>query len=199
MGLLRSRVDTHGDEYRANRRAMSELLDEVTSLQQQVLLGGGEKYLERHKQRGKLTARERIDLVLDRDAAFLELSTLAGYGTTDPLGAGTVTGIGVIEGTECVVTANDPTVRGGSSSPSTVQKGLRALEISGRTGCPRASHGVGRRRPAAPVGDLRAGGRGLQEPHPAVEGGHPDDRRSVFGSSTAGGAYIPGMSDYTSW
>ena len=176
---------------------MGALLEEVTALQRQVLGGGGKKYLERHRQRGKLTARERIDLLVDRDSAFLELSTLAGYGTTDPLGAGTVTGIGVIEGTECVVTANDPTVRGGSSSPSTVIKGLRALEISRANRLPyvHLTESAGADLPRQSE-IFVPGGQTFRNLTRLSKEGVPTVG-VVFGSSTAGGAYMPGMSDHT--
>ncbi|MGZ4740508.1 MAG: carboxyl transferase domain-containing protein, partial [Ilumatobacteraceae bacterium] len=87
--------------------------------------GGGVKYVERHRQRDKLLARERVEALLDIESPFLELSPLAAWGTEFPVGAGTVTGIGVIEGTECLIMANDPTVRGGASNPITMRKSLR--------------------------------------------------------------------------
>jgi acyl-CoA carboxylase subunit beta len=127
---LTSHVDVRGDEFAANRAAMEALLDEVRSAQDTVVAGGGQKYVDRHRARDKLMVRERIELLLDRDSPFLELSPLAGWGTNDPLGGGTVVGIGVVSGTECLVSGNDPTVRGGSSSPTTVAKGLRAHQIA---------------------------------------------------------------------
>src|SRR4051794_41405285 len=92
--------------------------------------GGGLKYVERHRQRGKLLARERVEALLDLESPFLELSPLAAWGTDFPVGAGLVTGIGVVEGTECLIMANDPTVRGGTTNPMTMRKSLRAYEIA---------------------------------------------------------------------
>src|SRR6185436_9336063 len=94
-----------------------------------ALAGGGPKYVERHHKRGKLLARERVELLIDEDSPFLELSPLAAWGTDFPVGASVVTGIGRIEGVECVIVANDPTVRGGASNPYTLRKSLRALDI----------------------------------------------------------------------
>src|SRR5512138_2217002 len=105
-------VDPRADAHLANRRAMLELLDRIAEAHEQVQGGGGERYVARHRERGRLLVRERIDLLLDPGSPFLELSPLAGWGTEDPLGGGIVTGLGVIEGVECVVSANDPTVRG---------------------------------------------------------------------------------------
>ena len=99
-----------------NRTTMLERLAELEAEHEKALAGGGPKYVDRHRSRGKLTARERVELLLDQDCPFLELSPLAAWGSDDPVGASLVTGIGVIEGTECVITANDPTVRGDGRS-----------------------------------------------------------------------------------
>ncbi|NUR90370.1 MAG: acyl-CoA carboxylase subunit beta, partial [Nonomuraea sp.] len=112
------------------REAMLARLAELDAEHAKAVAGGGEKYVERHRRRGKLLARERIELLIDPDSPFLELSPLAGWGSEFPVGASVVTGIGVIEGVECVVTANDPTVRGGASNPWTLRKTLRAAEIA---------------------------------------------------------------------
>ena len=125
--MLHSIVDARGEEFKANVSARA-LLADIGAAYEQVLGGGGQKYVERHRARGKLMALVGIELLLDRDSPFL--SPLAGYGNVEPLGGGTVMGIGVVRGTECLVSANDPTVRGGSSSPTTVAKGLRAHEIA---------------------------------------------------------------------
>ena len=97
---------------------------------------GGERNIERHHRRGKLTARERIELLIDPDAPFLELSTLAAWGTDFAVGASIVTGIGVVEGVECMIIANDPTVKGGSTNPSTLRKSQRAAQIADECGLP---------------------------------------------------------------
>src|SRR5262245_41854401 len=197
MGVLRSRLDVRSEEYLRNRAAMQAQLEEVVALQRQVLLGGGEQYVKRHRERGKLLPRERIDLLLDEDAPFLELSPLAGWGTDDPLGGGLVSGIGVVESTECLILANDPTVRGGSQGPISVAKALRAMEISQRNRLPlinlTESGGADLPKQAqifVPVGAIFRHLTQLSRDNiPTIT--------LVFGSSTAGGAYMPGMSDYT--
>ena len=135
--VLRSRVDTRSETYAENRAAMLDALAEVDRLKRQVVAGGGSgdpdksaRTVARHRGRGKLLPRERFSLLVDADSPFLELSPLAGWGTDDPLGGGVVTGIGRVSGTECVVVANDPTVKGGSQGPTAVQKGLRAMEVA---------------------------------------------------------------------
>jgi len=110
MQVLPSRVDLRSEEYASNRAAMLAALDELSGLHQRAVAGGGERAVAKLRSRGKLLPRERIGLLLDRDSPFLELSALAGHGSDEPLGAGIVSGIGVICGTECVVIANDPTV-----------------------------------------------------------------------------------------
>jgi 3-methylcrotonyl-CoA carboxylase beta subunit len=120
------------DAFEQRRARMEELVAELRERTAQVARGGGEKALEKHRSRGKLTARERVDSLLDPDTAFLELSALAAWELYDGQapGAGIVTGIGVIEGQECVLVANDATVKGGTYFPITVKKHLRAQEIA---------------------------------------------------------------------
>jgi acetyl-CoA carboxylase carboxyltransferase component len=162
-----------------------------------AVAGGGEKYVERHHARGKLLPRERIELLVDEGSAFLELSPLAGWGSDFTVGASVVTGIGVIEGVECMITANDPTVKGGASNPWTVKKIFRASQIAEENGLPT-------------VALVESGGADLPtQKEIFIPGGKlfRDITRSsaakqptvalVFGNSTAGGAYVPGMSDYT--
>src|SRR5262247_600934 len=119
MDVLRSRIDTGSESFRKNRQDMLALLAEVEAQLALARAGGGERSVARHRERGKLLIRERIELLLDRDAPFLELSPLAGWGTEYPLGGSVVTGIGVVSGVECVLSANDPTVRGGAANPYT--------------------------------------------------------------------------------
>jgi acyl-CoA carboxylase subunit beta len=180
-----------------NRTAMLEKLADLDSEHAKAVAGGGEKYAERHRARGKLLPRERIELLVDEGSAFLELSPLAGWGSDFTVGASVVTGIGVVEGVECVITANDPTVKGGASNPWTVKKLFRAAQIAEENGLPTISlvESGGADLPTQkeifiPGGRLfrdltRASAR--KEPTIAL----------VFGNSTAGGAYVPGMSDYT--
>ncbi|PZS25419.1 MAG: acetyl-CoA carboxylase carboxyltransferase subunit [Pseudonocardiales bacterium] len=171
-------------------------LRDLDAEQAKAVAGGGEKYVTRHHARGKLLARERIELLLDPGAPFLELSTLAAWGSDFPVGASVVTGIGVVNGVECVINASDPTVRGGASNPWTLRKTLRAGEIA-----------LQNRLPV--IGMVESGGADLPtQKEIFIPGGQifrDLTRKSaagiptialVFGNSTAGGAYIPGMSDY---
>jgi acetyl-CoA carboxylase carboxyltransferase component len=197
MGVLTTSVDPHGSAYRENRAAMLRHLDELAEALHNAQAGGGEKYVARHHARGKLLPRERIELLLDRDAPFLELCPVAGWGTDHPVGAGVVVGIGVVEGVECLVVANDPTVRGGAVNPSALAKTRRGGEIA-----------LANRLPM--INLVESGGADL--PNQAeifIPGGRifRDLTRLsaariptvsvVFGNATAGGAYVPGMSDHT--
>lgn len=110
--------------------AMTAKLAEIDGELAKALAGGGPKYVDRHHARGKLTARERIELLVDPDSPFLELCPLAAYGSDFQVGASLVTGIGVVEGVECLLVANDPTVKGGTSNPWTLKKILRANQVA---------------------------------------------------------------------
>jgi acetyl-CoA carboxylase carboxyltransferase component len=136
MSVLASRLDRASATYRANRAANVELLAEMDRQLAQARAGGGQKYVDRHRARGKLLARERVELLLDQDAPFLELSPLAAWGTDFHVGASVVTGIGTVAGVECVIVANDPTVRGGATNPFSLRKTLRAMEIAERNRLP---------------------------------------------------------------
>jgi Acetyl-CoA carboxylase, carboxyltransferase component (subunits alpha and beta) len=105
-------------------------LEEFEQLLERARQGGGDKYIQRHRDRGKLLVRERIELLIDADSPFLELSTLAGWGSDKPLGANVVTGIGVVNGVECVILANDPTSQAGSLNRYSLRKTLRAQDIA---------------------------------------------------------------------
>src|SRR5436190_7528977 len=132
MAVLSSQVARESDEFARRHELMEGLVAELRERTAQIARGGGDKATERHRSRGKLTARERIDRLLDPDPAFLELSALAAWEMYDGQApsAGIVTGIGVVEGQECVLVANDATVKGGSYFPVTVKKHLRAQEIA---------------------------------------------------------------------
>lgn len=196
MTVLANQLDRRDEAYQANRDRLLELLAEHDRQLALVNQGGGDKYIARHRQRGKLLCRERVELLVDAASPLLELSPLAAWGTDFPVGAGVFTGIGVVEGVECVIVANDPTVRGGTSTTATVNKTLRAMEISRENRLPL-------------IYLVESGGADL--PHQAeifVPGGQSfrDLTRLssqgvptialVFGNSTAGGAYVPGMCDY---
>jgi acetyl-CoA carboxylase carboxyltransferase component len=172
-------------------------LEDLEAEHAKAVAGGGPSYAERHRRRGKLLVRERIELLLDEGSAFLELSPLAGWGSDFAVGASIVTGIGVIEGVECMVVANDPTVKGGASNPWTLKKSFRAAQIAAENGLPT-------------INLVESGGADLPtQKEIFIPGGRvfrditraSAERRPtialVFGNSTAGGAYVPGMSDYT--
>jgi acetyl-CoA carboxylase carboxyltransferase component len=175
---------------------MLELLADHEAELEKARAGGGPRYQERHRQRGKLLARERIELLLDLGSPFLELSPLAAWGSDFQVGASMVTGIGTVSGVECVIIAHDPTVRGGTMNPYTLKKNLRALEIA--------------RINRLPVVNLvESGGADLPTQAdlfvPAGQIFHDLTELSalgiptvalVFGNSTAGGAYVPGMCDH---
>src|SRR5262245_56924966 len=121
-------------EVSPNREAMLAKLADLAAEHAKAVAGGGPKYVERHHARGKLLPRERIELLIDPGSAFLELSPLAGWGSDFSVGASIVTGIGVVEGVECLITANDPTVKGGASNPWTVKKLFRASPFAAEKG-----------------------------------------------------------------
>ncbi|QSE93610.1 acyl-CoA carboxylase subunit beta [Rhodococcus pseudokoreensis] len=196
MTTLKSALDTGSEEYAAAARTMTEKLAEIETEHAKALAGGGEKYTERHKKRGKLLARERIELLLDPDSPFLELCPLAAWGSDFPVGASTVVGIGVVEGVECLIVANDPTVRGGTSNPWTLRKGFRANDIARQNRLPVISlvESGGADLPTQKEVFI-PGGRMFRDLTQLSAAGIPTIAL-VFGNSTAGGAYIPGMSDH---
>jgi acetyl-CoA carboxylase carboxyltransferase component len=175
---------------------MLERLAEIDGLLAQARAGGGAKYVERHRARGKMLPRERIDLLLDRDAPFLELSPLAAWGTDYPIGASIVTGIGVVSGVECVIVANDPTVRGGASNPYTLDRTLRAMDVALKNRLPLVSlvESAGADLGAQAQIFMRGGAIFRNSTRLSAEG--IPTVALVFGNSTAGGAYIPGMCDH---
>ena len=201
MALLETAV-RRDDMFEHRRELMEALVAELRERTMQVALGGGEKATERHRSRGKLTARERIDRLVDPGGAFLELNALAAYDLYDGQApsAGIVTGVGVVEGRECVIVANDATVKGGSYFPLTVKKHLRAQAVAAQN-----------RLPCLYLVD--SGGAFL----PLQDDVFPDRDHfgriffnqaqmsargiaqiaAVMGSCTAGGAYVPAMSDET--
>ncbi|TMR32209.1 acyl-CoA carboxylase subunit beta [Actinomadura geliboluensis] len=189
-------MDARSPEYRERRAAMLDKLAALDAEHAKALEGGGEKYVARHRKRGKLLVRERIELLLDPDSPFLELSPLAAWGSDFPVGASVVTGIGVVEGVECVIVANDPTVRGGSSNPWTVKKSFRASDIALENRLPVINlvESGGADLPTQKEIFI-PGGRMFRDLTRLSAAGIPTIAL-VFGNSTAGGAYIPGMCDY---
>jgi len=196
MTALRSVLDEGSVTYQANREAMLAKLAEIAAEQAKALAGGGPKYTDRHRARGKLLARERIELLLDAGSPFLELSPLAAWGTEFAVGGSVVTGIGVVEGTECLISASDPTVRGGTSNPWTVRKSFRAHDIAVANRLPLISliESGGADLPTQKE-IFVPGGRTFRDLTRLSAAGIPTVTL-VFGNSTAGGAYVPGMSDH---
>src|SRR5690349_9811504 len=181
---------------------MAQLVAELRERTAQVAQGGGERALARHRDRGKLTARERIDRLIDPDSAFLELNALAAWGLYDgeAPSAGIVTGIGIVEGRECVIVANDATVKGGSYYPLTVKKHLRAQEVAAQNDLPCLylvdSGGAYLPLQAEVFPDRDHFGRIFFNQAQMSARGIPQVA-VVMGSCTAGGAYVPAMSDET--
>jgi acetyl-CoA carboxylase carboxyltransferase component len=196
MKVLVSTHDVASEVSRANRTGNRAHLDELDRQQAAAVAGGGERYVQRHRSRGRLLARERIELLLDRDAPFLELASVAAWGTEYAVGASVVTGIGVISGVECMVVAHDPTVRGGASNPFTWKKVLRAMTIARENRLPTINlveSGGGDLERQAEL--FVPAGRLFHELSALSAAGVPTIAL-VFGNSTAGGAYVPGMCDY---
>ncbi len=205
MSVLRSRLDLDSPDARANHAAMAVLVEELRNRQEAVAgrgAGGDDRSIARHRERAKLPVRERIDRLLDPGSAFLELSPLAANGLYDDEApsAGIVTGIGRVEGTTCVVVANDATVKGGTYYPMTVKKHLRAQEIAleNRLPCIYLVDSGGAFLPlqAEVFPDRDHFGRIFYNQARMSALGIPQVAL-VMGSCTAGGAYVPAMSDET--
>jgi acyl-CoA carboxylase subunit beta len=196
MTTLKSTVDSKSADHAANREAMLDKLAEIDAEHAKAVAGGGEKYVERHRKRGKLLVRERIELLLDPDSPFLELSPLAAWGSDYTVGASVVTGIGVVEGVECLISGSDPTVKGGASNPWSTKKSFRAADIAAQNRLPVINlvESGGADLPTQKEIFI-PGGRIFRDLTRASAAGCPTVAL-VFGNSTAGGAYLPGMSDH---
>ena len=202
MAILHTQINTRSPEFAANSAAMLAQVDELRALLARVHEGGGAKAQQRHTSRGKLLPRERINRLLDPGSPFLEIGQLAAhevYGEDVPA-AGVIAGIGRVEGVECMIVANDATVKGGSYYPLTVKKHLRAQAIarenrlpciylvdSGGANLPRQDEVFPDREHFGRIFFNQANMSALGIPQIAV----------VMGSCTAGGAYVPAMSDET--
>jgi 3-methylcrotonyl-CoA carboxylase beta subunit len=202
MPTLRSHVNPGSEEFRANADANQALIAELNAQIERVRQGGGERARERHLARGKLLPRERVDHLLDPGAPFLELSPMAAHDLYDgeAPGAGIITGVGRVSGRECVIVANDATVKGGTYYPITVKKHLRAQEValhnrlpciylvdSGGAFLPRQDEVFPDREHFGRIFFNQANMSAAEIPQIAA----------VLGSCTAGGAYVPAMSDET--
>jgi acetyl-CoA carboxylase carboxyltransferase component len=205
--VIPTALDTRSEQYRTNREQVQAMLDEIDGLLDQAAAGGGPKAFARLAERGKLPVRERISWALDPDSPFLEISPLAAYDSDYTIGGGSVVGIGVIAGIECVIFAFDPSVLGGAMTPFVIKKWMRALEIARDNRIPYVSF------VESAGADLRKGDSESGKRAPAGGDHFAESGRFfyemielsklriptvcvVFGSSTAGGAYQPGTSDY---
>jgi 3-methylcrotonyl-CoA carboxylase beta subunit len=202
MSILRSHANPGSEEFRANLAANEALVDDLNAQLERVRGGGGERARERHVGRGKLLPRDRVDRLLDPGAPFLECSALAAHGLYDDEapGAGIITGIGRVSGRECVIVANDATVKGGTYYPMTVKKHLRAQEIALQNHLPCIylvdSGGAFLPRQDEVFPDREHFGRIFFNQATMSARGIPQIA-AVLGSCTAGGAYVPAMSDET--
>lgn len=209
MSILESKLDTRSPAYAQNRADMLEMLHVLDGLHREAAAGGGEEMLARLRKRGKMPLRERISLALDPDSPFLEISPLAAWRSNFQVGSGFVVGIGVISGVECVILGHDPSVRAGAFNAFNSKKLMRGLDIARTNRLPYVQF------VESAGADLR-GESGSGDPEAAIrrETGHFAESGRlfyeitelsklriptisvVFGASTAGGAYQPGMSDY---
>jgi 3-methylcrotonyl-CoA carboxylase beta subunit len=202
MTILSSQVDTRSDIFKRNAQAMRGLVDDLRRRTEQVRLGGGPESRKRHVARGKLLPRERVRALLDPGSPFLELSPLAAldmYDNEAP-GSGVITGVGRVSGVECVIVCNDATVKGGTYYPMTVKKHLRAQEVAmeNRLPCLYLVDSGGANLPQWPevFPDKNHFGRIFYNQANMSAQGIPQIA-VVMGSCTAGGAYVPAMSDET--
>ena len=201
MPVIRSKIKVRSDAFAANAQRMQELLAEVQRLEQMVI-AESESKRDKFEKRGQLLPRERVARLLDRGSPFLELSRLAGLNMHDDdgkksvMGGGSIVGIGVVAGKRCVISANDSAVKGGTVAPMGLKKGLRIQQIARENKLPLISL-------------VESGGANLMyQSEIFIEGGRTFANQArmsamglpqiavVHGSSTAGGAYLPGLSDY---
>ncbi len=196
--LLRSKGVRRSEEYRSNLDANLASVAKLEAALREATAGGGDKYNTRHLAAGKLLPRQRVELLLDRDAHFLELCPLAGKDIAGHApGASVVGGIGLVSGVECLITASEATVKGGAMSEYSVYKSGRLSDVADQNRLPSISmiESAGADLPNQSK-IFVPGGRGFRDLSRRSEHRIPTICL-VFGSSTAGGAYIPGMSDYT--
>jgi len=202
MGIIETHIDRDISTFQENARYFQELLEQLGQRIKQAQQGGGERAITRHRQRNKLLARERIQLLCDPDTPFLELSPLAAWDMyeNEAPSAGIVTGIGVVEGQECMIVANDATVKGGTYYPMTVKKHLRAQEIAEQNHLPCIylvdSGGAFLPLQADVFPDREHFGRIFYN-QARMSSKRIPQIAAVMGSCTAGGAYVPAMSDET--
>jgi 3-methylcrotonyl-CoA carboxylase beta subunit len=202
MAALKSRIDTRSDEFTSNAASLQKQVDDLRAKAAEVALGGDAKSRERHAARGKLLPRDRVDGLLDPGTPFLEIGQLAAYGMYDgeAPAAGMIAGIGRVQGQDCMIVANDATVKGGTYYPMTVKKHLRAQEIAQQNRLPCIylvdSGGAFLPRQDDVFPDREHFGRiFFNQANMSAQG--IAQIAVVMGSCTAGGAYVPAMSDET--
>src|SRR6187399_3081938 len=202
MSALKSRIDTRSEEFKANSASLQRQVDDLRARAGEVALGGDTKSRERHVARGKLLPRERVDGLLDPGAPFLEIGQLAAFGMYDgeAPAAGMIAGIGRVSGQECLIVANDATVKGGTYYPLTVKKHLRAQEVALQNNLPCVylvdSGGAFLPLQADVFPDREHFGRIFYN-QAVMSAREIPQIAAVMGSCTAGGAYVPAMSDET--
>lgn len=202
MYRIKSQIDVKSANFKANKEAFKGILNTFKERLEATMVRDKERSVVKHKERGKLLARERIDLLLDPNTPFMELSSLAAYGTYDNQfpSAGIITGIGVIQGRETIIIANDATVKGGTYVKETIRKHVRAQEIAMENHLPCVymvdSGGVFLPEQANVFPDRFDFGRFFYNQARMSAAGIPQIA-IVMGSCTAGGAYVPAMSDET--
>jgi acetyl-CoA carboxylase carboxyltransferase component len=197
MSVLRSRVDRNSSSYQSNYATAKAAAERLTAELAATTRGGGEKYVKRHLQRGKLLPRDRVEMLLDEGSYFLEIAPLAGIGMeNESPGAGLIGGIGLVSGRECLITANEATIKGGAITEIGLAKTRRMADVAAQNRLPSISlvESAGADLPVQHKIFVPGGGsfrditRRSKERIPTIA--------VVFGSCTAGGAYLPGMSDY---
>src|SRR5437763_4741030 len=200
MEPLETHLDSSSPDFKGNSERLAQLVDELNARLATAREGGGEKYVKRHREQGKMPVRERIAALLDPDTPFLELSALAANGMYDDEApaAGLVTGVGRVQGRECMIVANDATVKGGTYFPMTVKKHLRAQEIALQNNLPCVylvdSGGAFLPLQAEVFPDREHFGRIFYN-QAVMSAREIPQIAAVMGSCTAGGAYVPAMSD----
>ncbi|MCP4424713.1 MAG: methylcrotonoyl-CoA carboxylase, partial [Chloroflexi bacterium] len=199
MNQLKSTLNVRSEEYKINRAAMLKLVQTFEARQAQVRAGGGERGVKKFRKRGKLLPRERLELLLDPSTPFLELSPLAAWGmyNDEAPAALQIVGIGIVSGVECLILINDATTKGGAVYPMSLNKTLRAQAIAAENRLPIISCVESAGANLLYQDEIfNLGGRTFANQARLSGAGIPQIAL-VFGSSTAGGAYVPGMSDYT--
>jgi acetyl-CoA carboxylase carboxyltransferase component len=197
MPTLESTLDPASTAFTDNHAAMLGQLADLESALRSAREGGGERYTARHHARGKLLARERIELLVDPDSPLLELCPVAGWGSDSPIGAGMVVCLGTVEGVECVIIANDPTVRGGAVNAATLKKSQRGGEIARANRLPMINLVESGGADLPNQADIFVPGGRVFRDLTRFSAARIPTIAVVFGNATAGGAYVPGMSDYT--